>query len=346
MSRSNVIEYKPEMGELRDLERIKKVLGGKSIEEQRKYFYSTWWAPRFDTSYVPLYETDHAAVVSDGIIVGAMLSDGVFLAGSGCTTEERSDNNGAGYKEYSEQVGFYFTQVPLDTKRCRYSDKTDEPDFFDAHKHIEEVVIDETVDEIGNKVEQNVRYVGSVRHWLSLKGYRSYLCGEIHLYMEEDKEAETTRVVIPEGVTEINPSTFRKCVDIKEVIFPSTLQVIHEDAFAGCTSLKEIILPDSVVRIYDRAFCGCTGVRRLKLPNGPVTIGRVVFSECTGLSQVVIPGACEEIKTRAFERCNENLRILCEVPEDKTAKWENTWFNRYSDRDGSYDYKVEYVKPE
>lgn len=38
MSKANTIEYGPEMGELKDLERIKRVFGGKSIEEQQKYF--------------------------------------------------------------------------------------------------------------------------------------------------------------------------------------------------------------------------------------------------------------------------------------------------------------------
>ena len=339
-----LVQYDENMGEVNRFGELKDVLASKSIEEQKKYFYLTWWAPHFKTSYTPLYEEDKPVIIKDNIIVGVVLGENLFLlVDTGISEEESSDNNGAGYKEYSEDTYFRFTRVALDVESCHYGDVQNERDFFESHQNLKEVVIDENVKTIGtDDVDCRVKYVGNISHWLSLEGYKSSL-QEIHLFLNGDKE-ETTKVVIPDEVDCINRFEFANCVGIKEVVFPSTLVSIQPDAFHGCTSLVAIHLPDSLKGIHSDAFHGCTSLKEIGFPKGDFGVGRFAFAECKALKEVFIPSSCELMDYCIFYQCDENLKIKCAVKESFVKeKFSRSWNERYSDRDGSCYYDVEWV---
>lgn len=121
-----VIEYKPEFGEYSLPSGLKEALTGKSIEEQMKYF-GTACIPQFasqvgwekscdkeflDRRFYKLGADEYVlgVIVDDGIIVGVEIDsyysgNGISLLKDhtyGITVYEASDNNGAGYKEYTE----------------------------------------------------------------------------------------------------------------------------------------------------------------------------------------------------------------------------------------------------
>lgn len=339
-----MLQYDSTMGEVRELETIRRTLRGKSIEEQRKYFFSSWWAPRFSTQYYPLYESKDAAVVWDGIIVGIESGGIVMLAGTGVTTDERSDNNGAGYKEYSEHRHAYFTTIPLDITACHYSDGVNDPEFFGAHHHVREVIIDDSVTYINTiELRYPVRYLGSLFHWLQLDGFKSYLQGEVHFYLE-GADTETKRLVIPEGETELVANAFHNCVGLEEVVLPASLREIGDSAFKGCTGLRSIVIPDGVNAIWRNAFCDCDHLAYLTLPNGPFSVGDGAFFGCTALREVTIPAACKELRSRVFGACSEDLLIRCAAPKDYADQhWSRTWQQRDNDLNGCYDHRVEWI---
>ena len=339
-----LVQYDESMGEVNRFNELKDVLTHKSIDEQKKYFYLTWWAPHFKTRYTPLYEKDNPLIIRDNIIVGIVLGENLFLLlDTGISEEERSDNNGAGYKEYSEDTYFRFTKVALDVEKCHYYDVQDERDFFEAHQNLKEIIIDEQVKTIGtDEVNFPVKYIGSISHWLSLEGYKSSL-REVHLYLNGDKE-ETTKIVIPEEVSCINRFEFANCVGIKEVVFPNSLESIQPDAFHGCTSLEAISLPDSLEAIHSDAFHGCTALKEIKFPQGNFGVGRFAFAECKALKEVYIPSSCEIMDYCIFYECDPNLKIKIAVKENIVKeKYSKTWNERYGDRDGTYYYDVEWV---
>ena len=340
-----IVEYDEEMGEIKNFKDLKVALVDKSIEEQKKHFYLSWSAPRFATTYTLLYETDKPVIIKDNIIVGVVLEGSNFLlVGTGYTDEERSDNNGAGYKEYSELTLFKFTRVALDKKGCRYADYQEENDFFVVHKYLEEVLIDETVDYIGaEEVNCKVKYVGSINHWLNLNGFKNEL-KEVHLYLNGYKE-ETTSVVIPDDVENISRDAFYNCVGLKEVILPKYLITIQPDAFHGCTSLEKIYLPDTVHDIHADSFRRCTSLREIRFPRGAFLVGRCAFSKCTALKEVYIPSSCEYMSERIFGFCDENLKIRCAASKKLVyEEWSKSWNMRDNDRDGSYYYDIEWAE--
>ena len=72
------------------------------------------------------------------------------------------------------------------------------------------------------------------------------------------------KVVVPEGVRELDGSCFMHFEKLEEIILPSTLERIGDYAFHAC-GLKQITLPDSVLKI-GKGFLSKTGVEELTLP--------------------------------------------------------------------------------
>ncbi|HEM3181410.1 TPA: leucine-rich repeat protein, partial [Streptococcus suis 89-5259] len=81
---------------------------------------------------------------------------------------------------------------------------------------------------------------------------------------------EGGRLVIPEGVTEIESNAFSGS-SLREVVFPSTLTKIGSGAFSG-TSLTTISLPAGVTTIESYAFSG-TQLTDISLPAGLTHLG-------------------------------------------------------------------------
>ena len=97
--------------------------------------------------------------------------------------------------------------------------------------------------------------------------------------------AALTSVTIPEGITDILPSTFNECTALETVALPSTLLTIQNYAFNGCSALTTINLPEGLVSIGNFSFQRCTSLTTLTLPSTLTSMERS-FEECTGLTHV------------------------------------------------------------
>lgn len=68
-----------------------------------------------------------------------------------------------------------------------------------------------------------------------------------------------TKLIISEGVEEIEYYAFNGCENLENVIIPSTVKHIHGYAFARCNNLKSVTIPDTEIEISQYAFneyCG------------------------------------------------------------------------------------------
>ena len=116
------VAYEEKFGEYTIPSELKSILKGKPIDEQLSYFRITWmihntrtnWTDRRESrGYKPVFSEPEvkAVILDDGIIVGAMIEDecggdvACFLDQCVCTYSA-SDNNGAGYIEREDYLGF------------------------------------------------------------------------------------------------------------------------------------------------------------------------------------------------------------------------------------------------
>ena len=117
-----------------------------------------------------------------------------------------------------------------------------------------------------------------------------------------------TKVVIPDGVEEIQKYAFYNCSGLREVVLPDSVRFVREYAFyhaeklesvnlesveaigayafSGCTELSGISLP-KIYAVGERAFENCTSVTSLDL-TGLTNTGDEAFRGCTGLESVVL----------------------------------------------------------
>lgn len=97
------------------------------------------------------------------------------------------------------------------------------------------------------------------------------------------------RVIVPEGVTELENVSFRYCTALLEIQLPSTLRRIGENAFYRCERLEEIEIPEGVTEIGNKAFRGCLQLRRATLPQSLKTIPWYTFFECHARLTIYAP---------------------------------------------------------
>ena len=97
-----------------------------------------------------------------------------------------------------------------------------------------------------------------------------------------------TKLVIPDGVTEIKRYTFDGCSGLAIVEIPNSVTSIGESAFSRCSGLKSIEIPNSVRNIGNYAFQNCSGLTSIEIPNSVTSIGNEAFERCTGLTAVHI----------------------------------------------------------
>ena len=125
-------------------------------------------------------------------------------------------------------------------------------------------------------------------------------------YIGEDTIEE---IVIPEGVTTIEPYAFANLTALKKVTLPSTLTTIGVGAFYGCYNLTEINL-ENVKFINDRAFMGCN-LAKAEF-NEIIAIGSYAFAylQITSVSgaygrftELNLPASAQSIDRGAFYGC-------------------------------------------
>ena len=153
-------------------------------------------------------------------------------------------------------------------------------------------IFDYTVDDDGNATI--TAYKGNAWTLIipkTLDGHKVVAIGR-NAFSSSQSKAYLKTVIIPEGVTKIEPNAFQTCLSLQKVSFPSTLKWIGRYAFYGCTALTSVELPAGLEVLDCFSFGECTSLRRVTLPlnfsignegyipyNGP-------FEGCTALRGV------------------------------------------------------------
>ena len=90
---------------------------------------------------------------------------------------------------------------------------------------------------------------------------------------------ESSKVVIPNGITRIGYQAFFSNSILQSITIPNTVKYIDKWAFYCCGGLKSISIPDSVVFIDDNAFDGCCNLNTVNISH-KTHLGLSVFENC------------------------------------------------------------------
>ena len=86
------------------------------------------------------------------------------------------------------------------------------------------------------------------------------------------RDADFNKVVLPDGVTHINPYAFYNCQRLKRVTIPASVTAIGAYAFGHCESLDCVSIPPAVQEIHPNAFHCFDLIDTCRWDDGPFTI--------------------------------------------------------------------------
>ena len=143
-------------------------------------------------------------------------------------------------------------------------------------------------------------YVSNLAAWCNIdfKYQREREDGETYYYCSSNplsyaknlyvNSSLVTKLVIPEGVTEIKPFVFLAGSNFTSITLPSTLTKIGLCSFRSCSGLAELVIPEGVTHIDRSAFSGCSKLESVTIPKTLTAVGDYAFSSCSKLSAVHI----------------------------------------------------------
>lgn len=126
-----------------------------------------------------------------------------------------------------------------------------------------------------------------------------------------------TNVTIPNSVTSINPYTFQGCYNLTDITIPNNVKSIGDGAFYDCSSLKSIVIPDGVTSIGYSTFWGCSSLTSVVIPDSVTDIEYVAFLDCSSLTDIAFPDSLTSIGTAAFTNCSSLTSI--KIPKNLTT---------------------------
>lgn len=132
-----------------------------------------------------------------------------------------------------------------------------------------------------------------------------------------------TSLHIPEGVTAIDVSAFRRCQELAEIVLPATLSTIRKRAFYCCESLANLVIPEGVISIGEEAFSNCKALKEVTLPSSLKEISPFAFSDCASLTKIVIPEGVTSIGDSAFSGCSSLTEVT--LPKSLTVLGERAF---------------------
>ena len=178
---------------------------------------------------------------------------------------------------------------------------------FDSCLDLESITIGIGVTSIDHTAFSNCSslsslYISDISSWCNIDiDYAFEMFNEYKLYL---KNKEVTKLIIPEGVTEIKKYVFNNCKSITEIIMSKSVNTIGESAFRGCDALTSLIIGENVTTIDNAAFSDCRSLSSINIPDNVISIGSLAFEGCIALTSATIGNGVTTIEGSAFGNCS------------------------------------------
>ena len=199
-----------------------------------------------------------------------------------------------------------------------------------AEKVVEEIVTPSSV------VEEEIKNADGEHLDLKYAGIGIDSIGGVDHVVFRLAPPNAVKLVIPEGVTDIDPGAFRLCKALESVVIPNSVSTIPSEAFSylenqmlksavipahatieyrafyNLPSLESVTLnrngepaapPPEDASIGQDAFGWCRKLKQFEFPEGIRSIGKDAFMNCELLESITLPDGVETIDQGAFSQC-------------------------------------------
>lgn len=197
---------------------------------------------------------------------------------------------------------------------------------FWGMKNLTEVIIPETVEEIGDAAFQEtglrtVTIPAKVKVIGASVFEACYDLEEVNIVSGSQLESigdrafaycQMPRIDLPATVKTIGKEAFYYCSKLTGVDLKDGIQTIGKRAFANCVSLSgHIYLPESITSFGGiTTFEGVTGINSVQI-NADCS---VQFAGCTQLTEAGFGGKASGISSDAFRGCTDLLKVTIDAP--------------------------------
>ena len=210
-----------------------------------------------------------------------------------------------------------------------------------------------------NEHIQNI-YIADMLAWCNISGLSGLMDhGSSHkLFLNNEL---ITSLVVPDGITTIVMSCFRKCDKFLSVAIPSSVTRIEFNAFEGCKNIEDIyitdvaawcnmsgvgqlpacnskskrlflgnelitalVIPENVTSIQKNTFSYFSNLANIKIPDSVTGIESYAFDHCSGLTNITIPNSVTSIGDYAFNYCSGLKSVT--IPNNVTSINEGTFY--------------------
>ena len=203
---------------------------------------------------------------------------------------------------------------------------------FQSCDSLKEITIPASVREIGQDaftlsgIEKLV--IKDLAAWCGVKKKGGFISSNTKVYLNDQ---EIKDLVIPNGVTIIEPNTFNRFKSIETVYIPESVDSIGDNAFLGCTDITKVTTHDVVswcgihfgntlitqnesyiylsnpVCVSRNLYIGNEQLTELNIPEGVKEIGYSAFERCLGITRVTLPSTLRKVGADAFADCEDIL---------------------------------------
>ena len=205
---------------------------------------------------------------------------------------------------------------------------------FQGCNNIKEITIPKSVREIGQDafrlsgIEKLV--IKDMAAWCGVKKSGGFINSYTKVFLNEE---EIKDLVVPDGITIIEPNTFNGFKSIETVYIPESVDSIGDNAFLGCTNITKVAAHDIVswcgisfgntqilqngsvislsnpVCVSKNLFIGNEQLTELNIPEGVEEIGQTAFERCLGITKVSLPSTLRKVGADAFFDCTDIMMV-------------------------------------
>lgn len=99
--------------------------------------------------------------------------------------------------------------------------------------------------------------------------------------------SHVTRIVIPEGWTELPANCFERRLHLEEIVLPSTLAIVGGNCFQSLPALRELVIPKNVTTINLSAVNDCASLKSIRMGGSesmPLSLASEAIRNCPALT--------------------------------------------------------------